>query len=168
MARLGGRTLSIAEPRWDRDLAYGKQGELLIEDYLEWVARRNGRVETKRKRRLDFELYVETECDKGRTGCFEPSGLNVTQADVWAFAVGNTGLAIFIPTGLLRLACSHKSARRKEEQDGSCPTRGYLVNLAAILAIARNQEGAGWPRPSAPGRNRRRSCDPSPERHQNG
>ena len=132
--------MSVAEPRWDRDLEYGRQGELQIGEYLQWIADRNGRVEFKRKRRLDFELYVEEECDKGRTGKYEPSGINVTQADVWAYCIADTGITIFVPTWRLRVALNHKSTRYCEEKDGDCPTRGRLVNLAAVLSAARDSQ----------------------------
>jgi len=128
--------MKLAEPRFDRDLAYGKQGELLVGSYLEWIAGGNGRVEIKRKRRADLELYVETECDKGNTGRYQPSGINVTTADAWAFVVGDTGMAFVLPTALLRRALLHPSARRVEGPRGDCPTRGVLVHIAAILALA--------------------------------
>ncbi len=130
----------MVEPRWDRDLAYGRQGELLIGGYLEWIARGNGRVEVKRKRRLDAFFYVETACDKGRTGVYEPSGIKVTEADVWAFVIADTGLTLLVPIDLLRASCSHTSAQQVEERDGSCPTKGYLVSFAAMLATANSKE----------------------------
>ena len=128
--------MNTAEPRFDRDLAYGQQGELLIEDYLSWIAKGNGQVEVKKKRRLDLEFYVETECDKGRTGVYEPSGINVTTADMWAFVIGDTGMAFCLPTGLLRKAVQDKAARIVSENDGSCPTRGKLVNIGTIISAA--------------------------------
>lgn len=124
-----------AEPRWDLDLAYGKQGELQVGDFLNWLARGNGRIEVKRKRRLDFELFIETECDKGRGGIYQPSGIYVTRADAWAFVIGDTGVTLIIPTALLKRAIQQKTARPKQETSGSCPTKGYLVNLAAVLAL---------------------------------
>ena len=127
------------EPRFDRDYVYGRQGELLTDDYLSWIARGNGRVEVKTKRTLDFEFYIETECDKGRQGRYAPSGINGTEADAWAFVVGETGLAIILPTSLLRAALNHPSARPKEGPRGNCPTRGMLVNLGAILSVAQDQ-----------------------------
>ena len=126
-----------AEPRFDLDYKYGRQGELQVADFLNWLASGNGRVEVKRKRILDFELYIETECDKGRTGYFEPSGINVSEAEAYAFVVADTGISLVIPTQLLKKAIRHRSARPKEERDGSCPTRGFLVNLAAVMAVAK-------------------------------
>lgn len=131
--------MNRAEPRFDIDLAYGKQGEMLVGSMLEWIANGNGRVEVKRKAFLDFELYVETECDKGRTGHYAPSGINVTTAEVWAFVVADSGLALMIPTTLLRASLEHRSARPKETLVGNCPTRGILVNLAAIMDTAKQR-----------------------------
>jgi hypothetical protein len=122
-----------AEPRWDIDVEYGKQGELQIDELLEWIAKGNGRVEVKRKRILDFSLYVETACDKGRRGVYQPSGIATTRAEVWVFCLGDTGIAIMIPTALLRDALDDPSTRDKQELDGSCPTKGKLVNLAVLL-----------------------------------
>ena len=51
------------EPRWDRDYTYGRRGELQVNNYLDWIACGNGRVETKRKSYIDLELYIELECD---------------------------------------------------------------------------------------------------------
>lgn len=120
------------EPRWDRDLAYGKQGELLVGEYLDWVAAGNGRVEVKRKRNPDMNFYVEHEHDPGRRGHYCPSGISVTTADAWAFLIADTGVAIIIPTALLKDGWA-RSTRVKEERDGSCPTRGHLVNLGSMF-----------------------------------
>jgi len=129
-----------AEPRFDLDATYGGQGELQIADYLDWIARGNGRVEVKRKRILDLFFYVETHCDKGRRGVYEPSGILGTTAAVWAFVIGDTGIAVLVPTDLLKASLGHPSVRDKEEKDGQCPTRGRLVNLAALLDTYRKRK----------------------------
>lgn len=131
----------MVQPHWDRDLAYGQQGELMVGTYLEWIAKGNGRVEIKRKRRPDLWFYVETYCDKGRRGHLEPSGINVTKADAWAYVVGNTRIALVIPTKTLRKACGEDTAQQVQERDGSCPTRGVLVHLDTILACGSQGQG---------------------------
>jgi hypothetical protein len=122
-----------AEPRFDIDLQYGRQGELQIADYLTWLSDGNGRIEVKRKRYLDLNFYVETHADKGRTGIYRPSGISVTTADAWAFVIAETGIALIVPTDDLRAVLDAPGTLDCEEKDGSCPTRGRLVNLGAIL-----------------------------------
>jgi hypothetical protein len=122
-----------AEPRFDIDLSYGKQGELQIGDFLKWIASGNGRVEVKRKRILDLELYVEQEKDPGCTGHYVPGGINETTAQLWCFVVGDTGIHVGIPTAILREAVAWPSSRPKECSRGSCPTRGMLVNFGMLL-----------------------------------
>lgn len=80
-----------SEPRFDLDLEYGKQAELQFAEFLDWIADGNGRVEVKHKGYLDHRLYVETHCDKGRTGTFSPSGINDTTAHLWVFVIDDTG-----------------------------------------------------------------------------
>lgn len=122
-----------AEPRFDRDYTYGRQGELQIGEFLDWVASGNGQVEVKRKRFLDVAFYVETHCDKGRRGVYQPSGILVTTSKAWAFVIGDTGIAVLFPVEELRRMLDDPSTRDREERDGSCPTRGKLINLCALL-----------------------------------
>ena len=122
-----------AEPRFDIDLQYGKQGELQIGEYLHWIATGNGRVEVKTKRQLDWYFYVETHCDKGRRGIYQPSGILITTAEAWAINIGDSGIALICPTDLIRLMVDDPTSRAKEEVDGACPTRGKLINLVALL-----------------------------------
>ena len=121
------------EPRFDIDVEWGGQGELLICDYLDWIAKGNGRVEVKTKRYIDLKFYIETHCDKGRRGRFEPSGINVTTAQVWAFPIGESGIAVLIPVDEIKIALDHCSTEDKEEHDGSCPTRGKLINFYHLV-----------------------------------
>lgn len=127
-------SVSKAEPRFDLDLAYGRKGEIHISEMLDAIISGNGKIEIKTKRILDLYFYVETHCDKGRTGSFGPSGINVTTADTWAFVLGKSMISIFIPTRLIRSMLCDASSRDKNESDGSCPTRGKLINLGALLA----------------------------------
>jgi hypothetical protein len=124
---------SKAEPRWDRDLKYGGQGELLVDDFLTQIANGNGRVETKRKSYLDHRIYVETHCDKGRTGHYEPSGIMTSQADLWCFVIADTGIHIAVPADLLREMLDDSSTRDRQERDGNCPTKGKLIDFCVLL-----------------------------------
>lgn len=136
-----------AEPRFDIDYAYGRQAELQIGEFIDCLAKGNGQVEVKRKRFIDLCFYVETYCDKGRKGVFEPSGILVTTAKTWAFTIDDLGLAVLFPTELIRLMLNDPSTTDVREDEGSCPTRGKLINLASCLYAERKR------------RNQRRSYD---------
>jgi len=124
-----------AEPRFDLDLKYGVEGEQHIAQLLNWVVNGNHQVEVKRKRLLDLYFYVETHCDKGRRGEYQPSGISVTTASQWFFVLGDSGVTVSFPTDLLRSMISDDEAHAKpcEAKDGDCPTRGKLINLAVLL-----------------------------------
>lgn len=126
-------TVSKAEPRFDLDLKYGQQGERQIAEFLDWIVSENPHVEVKRKRYLDHRIYVETHCDRGRTGHYVPSGINGTSAAVWVFVLGDTGIHIAVPTELLRGVLDDPSTQDREETDGACPTRGKLVDFCVLL-----------------------------------
>jgi hypothetical protein len=122
------------EPRFDHDYAYGQQGEFLIGDAIKSLGDGQGRVEVKRKRRLDDMIYVELMQDPGGAGTrWKPSGLNVTDAEWWAFAVGDTRMILFIPTDLLRWAVSTDAGRPCAETDGDNPTEGRLFRVSWLI-----------------------------------
>lgn len=132
--------MSRAEPRFDLDLSYGQEGEKLIGAFLSWIAEGNNQIEVKRKSYLDLEFYVETHCDKGRTGTYQPSGISVTTATAWAFVLGDTNISVIIPTVELRALLDDPGAKDRKETHGSCPTRGKLISLA--LALYRHKQRA--------------------------
>lgn len=139
-----------AEPRFDIDVAYGRQGELLIADYLTWLAEGNGRIEVKRKSYLDLNFYVETHCDKGRTGVYVASGISITTAHTWAFVIHDTEIAILIPTEELRGMLDDGSTKDREQRDGAYPTKGKLVSLNVLLYRRKRALEQKAPRPSVP------------------
>jgi hypothetical protein len=122
-----------AEPRFDLDYSYGREGEIQIAEFLGWIASDQGQVEVKRKRILDLFFYVETHCDKGRRGIYQPSGILVTTAKTWAFVIGDTRISVLFPIEELRAMLDDPSSRDKQEEHGSCPTRGKLISLSVAL-----------------------------------
>lgn len=122
-----------AEPRFDIDLPYGRQAELRFGELLDWVAAGNGQAEVKRKRPLDLFFYIETECDKGGYGIYQPSGISITTAAVYAFVIGDTDVTVVFPTDELRAMLDDASSRPCAERDGTCPTRGKLISLAVLI-----------------------------------
>lgn len=126
--------MTIAEPRFDHDYRYGRQGEFLVSGTI--AALRDGQVqiEDKRKRRSDNQFYIELEHDPGRTGIYRPSGLSVSEAEMWAFVVSDTGCVVFVPTTRLKEAIQRGWGKDVEETDGSCPTRGRLLSFNQLIA----------------------------------
>lgn len=118
------------EPRFDYDLAYGLEGERIARF---WHA---GKRETKRKRRLDSEFYIELEQNPRRAGMWKPSGLSTSEASYFEYVIGDTGIIVAFPTSLLREAVAKGVGRDCEEYDGDNPTRGRLLNLVEVMQIA--------------------------------
>lgn len=87
----------------------------------------------KHKSYLDLDFYIETHCDYGRCGDYRPSGVNLTTAHVWAFVIGDSGISVIVPIEHLRAMLDDPSTRDREQVAGKYPTRGKLVNLAALL-----------------------------------
>ena len=136
------------EPRFDRDVEWGKQGELQIDDFLEWIATKNGRVEVKRKGYLDHRFYVETHHDPGRRGVYQPSGINVSTSVLWCFVIGDSGVHVAVPADLLRAMLADPSSKPCEETRGSCPTRGILIDFCVLLYRLKKQREREQKHPS--------------------
>ena len=126
-----------AEPRFDLDLRYGEAGEQLIGEYFDWIATGNARVEVKRKTYEDGYFFVETFCDKGRNGDFTRSGINVTEAEAWAFLVSNTGIALIVPTAHIKSAFAHNLGEQRVNDRGNCPTKGRLFHVSDFMKAAK-------------------------------
>lgn len=126
------------EPRFDLDLEFGQQGELFVTDIAEAVA--SGMVEVKRDARWAYtgNVYVEYQCRRA-SGRYEPSGIASSDATVWAFVLGDTEVAVFLPAGLLKEFCREKFRAPnkhyylREETSGSHPTKGILVPLKELM-----------------------------------
>lgn len=124
-----------AEPRFDIDLKYGKEAEERLRRVFKWIADGSSKVEVKRKRMLDFDVYVETHCDYGARGVFVPSGINETASIAYAIDIADTGISIVIDTSLLKDAISDRlpGVRDVDARRGSCPTKGKLIPLVSLL-----------------------------------
>lgn len=123
------------EPRFDRDYAYGRQGELLVHNVLEQLAAGQGQVEVKRSRYADLVVFVELQQKPRGASHYKPSGLSTTSAEYWAF-VKPGGLFVLIPTETLRREAAYRSEHGATLVNGGLtgdnPTRGlriYLPNL---------------------------------------
>lgn len=126
---------SNSDSRYDISWRYGvtEGGEALVRQICGEIDAGKVHIEVKRKRRIDGKFYVELEHDPGRRGRYIPSGLSVTEADFWAFAVADAGLVLMIRTTLLRVALERNYGLPAHETDGTCPTRGRLLDMWDLL-----------------------------------
>ncbi len=126
-----------AEPRWDITLPYGIRGEEIASGTIRALRDGGVRIEVKRKRRPDNRFYVELEHDPGRTGRYRPSGLSVSESELWAFVIADTDVVVFVPAVRLRAAIFELGwGSAVEETDGDCPTRGRLLSFGQLIATA--------------------------------
>ena len=120
------------QPEWDIDAAFGDEGEQTVRALLNL---QGARIEVKRKRVIDPQFYVETDCDPGARGEYRPSGISITRADYWAFVISDTGIAVFVPTRVLRSVLGE--GLDVQCKQGRYPTRGKLLSLSVVLCALR-------------------------------
>jgi hypothetical protein len=126
------------EPRWDRDLERGRQGEMFARRIAEMSRNGSATVEVKTDAwwLKTGRFYVELECL--RRGVWRPSGLQTTEALFWTFVAGKHEVEMTLATEHLRRAVAHAVKRHPGNGDARCangshPTRGayvYLVDIA--------------------------------------
>lgn len=112
---------------FEADLSYGELGEELARSIFDGTMR----VEVKRKRKKDNLFYLEME-QKPRGKDWKPSGLATTEADYFAFVVGNTEVLHFFPTFKLRALVQSGKCKPVATFDSANPTKGYLVSLEQV------------------------------------
>jgi hypothetical protein len=130
-----GRMTNGYQPKWDLDLKLGEAAQRYVLQRFIWLCDGDGHihVEVKHKRRSDDWLYVEQEHRPPGATEYRPSGISASEAELWAYSIGDTGAVIFVPTFALRSAIAAGYGRPVEETDGDCPTRGRLLRIATIL-----------------------------------
>lgn len=127
------------EPRFDIDNAYGQEGERYVANIIDGFT--NGRVEVKRDAisQKSKRVYVEYKCRRG--DMWVPSGLATTEADVWVFVLGDSGIFVGVGTDALKQLAREfyndpSEQYRKQEKDGSHPTLGVVIPLERLVLAA--------------------------------
>lgn len=117
---------------WDKDFAFGLEGEGLVEELLT----RGKTVEVKRdaKWKETGNLYIEYACYYQGFKAWKPSGISVSKADYWAFVI--EGSVLFVPIELLKKACMTKG-RKIDCIIPPNPSKGFLVTVQDILDVVR-------------------------------
>lgn len=123
------------EPKFDIDYQYGRQGELLVARVLEQLGDGQGRVEVKTSRYPGHQVFVELEQKPRRAKVYKPSGLNVTQAEYWAFVFPGEAF-LLVPVERLKAEVARRVARQPLTDaglNGDNPTRGLLIPTSILL-----------------------------------
>lgn len=117
---------------FDLDFSYGRKGEQLVEELLTG----GYTVEVKRDRKwaITNNLYIETDCYFQKSQQWEPSGLNVTTAEYWAFVL--EGSVMLVPTDTLRHAV-YTYGRKIQCDIPPNKSSGFLITVDDLLTATR-------------------------------
>lgn len=126
-------------PNFDIDAAVGRQGELLVADVCRALAD-GASIEVKVDDKFaeTGNVYIEYACR--RVSGWEPSGIAITETEIWCFVLGDGGM-LALPTTRLRAAARdlwRKGGYARECRRGSNPTKGIAVPLLHLLAAMRS------------------------------
>jgi hypothetical protein len=122
----------VKNSSFDLDFGYGRKGEQLVEELLT----EGKRIEVKRDRKWwsTNNIYIEVECFFRKSMSWEPSGINVTEAEYWAFVLEKA--VIMVPTSHVRWAVHHKGREITCEIPPNL-SKGFLITVEDLLEAAR-------------------------------
>lgn len=121
-------------PEWDLDWEIGQNGELFVVDLIQSL-KDGARIETKTDMwalRSGY-FYIEYLCR--HFGRYEPSGIAVTQADIWALVMA-TEVVVFAPIDRLKAVARYYYILGRKKNGGlkgSHPTWGVLLPVNTLL-----------------------------------
>lgn len=128
------------EPRYDFDidLAYGHEGEANLKAVFGAAA--GGKAEVKSDRYRNGRMVVETH-QKPNGKDWQPSGINVTTAEWWAYRFAPDSFILISVARLKRyLRANLATLTRKEfASDGNNPARGFLLYPDDIQDMMNNR-----------------------------
>ena len=129
----------MKEPRFDRDYKFGRQGEILVDNVLEWIAAGDSRVEVKTLRDPDYVWMVEVEQNAFNRGVWRPSGIRVTESEWQAVVLGDprtpNGI-VFLPTATVLAEADRLEAKFGTKlcgTDGDNPTKCVRADIKKLL-----------------------------------
>lgn len=131
------------EPRFDIDYEYGRQGEMVLDSYIDALKAGQARSEVKRKRLTDLHFYFEQAQNPRRSGFWKPSGIEKTSAEVIAFGIGDSDVFVLFPVEGIRRAISAGLGIDKTTDRGDNPTSGRLLTLGPLVAWLDNDAKRG-------------------------
>ena len=125
------------KPDFDIDYEVGRTAELWVSDLRAGLQNASVEVKHDTKAMKTGNLYLEYECL--RQGKWMPSGIAASKALYWVFVVEHPHKAIVLSSEFLHKALERQlqiPAMRREEKDGSHPTRGVLLPLVWLMRPA--------------------------------
>lgn len=122
---------------FQKDLAYGKKGEKLVSDFLDAVS--SGAFEVKTDRYRNGRMVIEMEQNPRRKGIWQPSGLQVTQAQWWVYVFALDGAFVMVSVPRIKRYIQQRqldAADYKEFARGSQnPSRGFLLEAEQVVDL---------------------------------
>lgn len=116
------------EPRFDFrvDLAYGHEGESNLLSFI--TSLQASKVEVKADRYRNGRMVVET-AQKPAGGDWKPSGINVTEAEWWAYRFAPDSFILVSVPRLKRYLRANRDTLEKRSlaSDGDNPAQGFLL-----------------------------------------
>jgi hypothetical protein len=119
------------EPRFDIDLEVGKQGEVFVAKIIDSIASGRHEVKTDEKALVTGNVYLEAKCRYRNE--WRPSGISVTEADIWCHVIGEA--VIIAPVYRVKEIVRHywDTSFRKHMPRGSHPTIGIVLPIPLFL-----------------------------------
>jgi hypothetical protein len=130
------------------DLRYGKQGEKLVEEFLQTLSGGAFEVKTDRYRNgrmvLEMEHNPRRETDEEGKPKWKPSGLAVTKARWWVYVYTLDGSFIIVDVQRIKRYLKANKDRFNPKkynnfaQRSSNPSRGYLLQPEDVMDLMIN------------------------------
>lgn len=133
-----------------KDLEYGKQGEALVQSFLDSLS--DGAFEVKTDRYRNGRMAVEVEqnafraTDSEGNPVWKPSGINVTKARWWVYVYtldGKSGAFVVVSVKRLKryIKKNQKSLKMMDfAKRSQNPARGWIIEPEQVMEMMYSQE----------------------------
>lgn len=134
---------------FQKDLAYGREGEMLIDGFMEALS--GGSVEVKSDRHRNGKMVVETDqnprgsVDGQGNKVWVKSGINITKAEWWVYIISPEGGFIVVSVARLKRFLRLNAYRYNENTKwdfGSAdnPAKGFLLKPNEVMELLKDKE----------------------------